>query len=222
MQTLKSIVVGLVMCVLAVAGPAGCNDETEQELNQTFDAAMEAGTRRDADTVLRLTCPESLERYKQTLKLAWSGSGDHLRQLPTGEFMEIVWLRHVMSPEELRTATPEQALRAQVASGFYAEEDAEVRTYIRNAKKSSSGTRATADMVYESPWFNDSQRVAFSKAEKGWRIEHDSMIEAAGRSFDRVAKKVELDREQLVGYVIHAYTGDRPRRDIIDRPPSKL
>lgn len=224
MHTLKIIVLGVVLSLLALAGPAGCNDETEDELNATLKAMMDAGTRRDADAFVAMVCPDSLDRYTQTVRMAWNGKADHVRQLPTGEFVEVVWIRHTMEPEAIKSATAIEVLRTTVESGFYSYDEPDFRMFIKNAKLSGNGKRATADLVFEFPRHRDTQKVAFSRGDRGWRIETDSLIDANGRFLDRLLKRrdVNLDRETATALILEEETGSMPRRDILRVPPSEM
>lgn len=224
MKTWKLIATCLIFTVVTIVGPAGCNDETEHELNQSLKAMMQAGSQRNADAFLDVTCPDSLDRYTQTVRMAWNGKPDHVRQLPTGEFVEIVWIRHIMEPEAIKTATARDVIRATVETGFYSYDEPGFRMFIENAKVSSNGKRATGDLVIEFPWYRDKQRVAFSKGERGWRIEMDSLIDASGRYLDRIITRrdVNIDRETATVQLIRDETGSRPRRDILRVPPSKM
>lgn len=226
MQTLKSMVVGLVMCVLAVAGPAGCNDETERELDEVFEALGRAGSERNAEAFISLVCPDSLTRYTSTARLAWSGKADHIRQLPTGEFVEILWIRHTMYPESIKDATAEDLIRAQVETGYHDFDDSMVNVYLDNARLSGNGKRATADLViqYKSIAYTDRQKVAFSRGDKGWRIEMDSYADAGGRYIDQMLKRLMNgeDRETAAARMLYNETGARPDRDILRVPPSEM
>jgi hypothetical protein len=113
----RAVLLALACAALGVLLPA-CDDPRRKE----FDAA---GDRGDWPTVLAMIDDRSWPHLEQVLQRARTATRTDLDQLSLGDRYEVIIARHLLTPEQLRTSSAQDYVRASVEAGCWntSEED---------------------------------------------------------------------------------------------------
>jgi hypothetical protein len=99
MRILTCVAVLLLSCLPFVL--AGCGDDSEQEVRDTYAQYVAAEAGRDLQTVLDLTDPAYIERLDFLVKIARTGERSRVQRMTPAEKLEVVMLRNRLTKKEL-------------------------------------------------------------------------------------------------------------------------
>lgn len=120
----RAVLLALACAALGVLLPA-CDDPRRKEFEAAVAQLDAAGDRGDWSTVLAMIDDRSWPHLEQVLQRARTATRTDLDQLSLGDRYEVIIARHLLTPEQLRTYTARDYVRASVEAGIWAtsEED---------------------------------------------------------------------------------------------------
>lgn len=193
--------------VLALATLTACSDPATEEFKQAFKQFDAAGDRGDWSTVLAMIDERSLPHQELVLRRARTATFDDLTNLPLGDRFDVIMLRQVLTPEQLRTCTAEESIRATVEAGLWASSDEDDKAWYGKVKV--KGDYATVQLldIHSKP---TGDHETWRRVNRVWKIDLASGNEASTIRLEQLWEEHRISPKDLIEYIV----AERTQREV--------
>lgn len=206
----------LMLLALVLAAMPGCKSEEDADIRSVFDEYTAALARRDTAAFLKVIDPQIVERYDGHVKLAQKGSKQAILRLPPYGIMDVVAMRHRLSPDELKSLTGTEWIRRSIAAGTFMFQDTSEEYSI--GRINLRLPRANAELIIDGD--KTGLKVEFVKVEGCWLV-NDDFLEPWFERF--MEKRVTISGQPMINIIMFdesEETGKRVDPAVLDAPPA--
>lgn len=216
-MTLSSWVRVCVAALLCAAflGLAGCGEADKRAAARaTWDRYWQAIQNKNPAEVLAIIDPKNLDTLRHTIEMARTASSDRVLRQQLHEIYAIVYLRAMLSAEDLAKMTPEEYVTRAVGEGWW-QGDEEDGT-IEMGRLTVRPPRVIGEVLYDGESLGIT--IEFVELDGRWVMDWDRLDQSHGRLIEKLAGRRRADPVDFILMLVEMDTGVDVTRRLLDAP----
>jgi hypothetical protein len=180
-----------------------------QAIRKTFESYKEALLKREGQASASLVNGATLDYYKRMQELALRGKEPDVRQLPIGEKLIVLRMRHQIPVQDLQMMNPQALFAHGVTQGWI---DSGSVQAVSLGKIAVTGERASAEtLLGKKP---TPLKFAFTRDGEEWKFDLAALMPLVEQEFKKLAKESGMGEDEFLIQVLELVSGKKVAKEI--------